>query len=192
MKNTEHGGARRCPVSKPYLEDGRLIDADAVDVCLRVSAARRHRHDALGVRDDAVPRHHVRPVQRQALGLRRLVAVDGPVAAHLRHVELQPVPLRRRRHDVCAVCKQKAVSQGPVYEKIHFSKTTLKQIFQFFQRNFRNKLLVNWQLLLKKNLQNQSNANCSGKFLIFGPKVEVGVERVGGRWWTNRSSGSAG
>lgn len=91
----------------PHLQDRGLVDADVVDVGLRVPAARRDGDDALGVRDDAVPGHHVGPVQRQALGLRGLVAVDGPLAAHLRHVQLEPVPLRRGRHDVRAVWGRK-------------------------------------------------------------------------------------
>ena len=53
-----------CPYNY-YLKDGGLEDALSVDECLRLAVARRDGHDALGVRQDAVPREQHRTRRQQ-------------------------------------------------------------------------------------------------------------------------------
>ena len=75
-------------VPGPHLQYGGLVDALSVDVGLGLASARRHRHDALRVRDHAVARVHVMSRQLQALAAR----LARPLRAHLRHIQVQAEP----------------------------------------------------------------------------------------------------
>ena len=75
------------PDNAARLKNGRLKDPHVVDVRFGIAVARRHRDDALGVRDDAVTRVD----ERQEDGL---PVLNGRVAADFGHVRRQVEPLR--------------------------------------------------------------------------------------------------
>ena len=59
---------KKCKIAPLYLtnlKDGGFKDALCVDESLGLSVARRDGHDAIGVRQDAVPREQHRPRRQQ-------------------------------------------------------------------------------------------------------------------------------
>lgn len=73
-----------------------------IDVCVRVSGARREGDDVLGEGYHAMPGHHRRSRQRQRLRLHRL-RPDRPFRAHLRDIRLQPVSHSGAVRDIAAI-----------------------------------------------------------------------------------------
>lgn len=73
-----------------------------IDICVRVSGARRKSDDVLGEGYHAMPGHHRRSWQRQRLRLHRL-RPDWPLRAHLRDIRLQPVSHSSAVRDIAAI-----------------------------------------------------------------------------------------